>query len=218
MEHFITQTVRHEAGLIAGKAVPDPFQFADFVTFTTHKTFRGPRGAVAMCRKEYASKLDRSVFPGLQGGPFNHNIAGILQATLEAQTLEFQNYARQIVLNAKAFAKGLMDRGFEIVTGGTDKHLLLIDLRNSEIKGSELAKRLANVNVITNKNSVPWESGSPTNPSGLRIGTPLVTTRGMKETEMETIAEIIHRVYNNENLEEVKVMVEELCKKFPLDI
>jgi glycine hydroxymethyltransferase len=205
----------HEAGLIAGKALPSPFEYADFVTFTTHKTFRGPRGAIAMCRKQFANKLDRSVFPGIQGGPFNHNIAGILQATIEAQTKEFREYAKQVVVNAKYLSNELKRRGFNVVTGGTDKHLILLDLRHASIKGAEFASRLAQVNIITNKNSVPWDDATPKNPSGLRIGTSSITTRGMKEKEMEEIAEMFELVYKN--LSDVKSKVKHLCSKYPLE-
>ena len=229
--------VSHEAGLIAGGALQKPFDYADFVMFTTHKTLRGPRGAVAMCRSEFAEKLDRAVFPGLQGGPFNHTIAGLTQALFEADTDGFRDYSRQIIKNAKALGQNLMELGFKIVTDGTDKHLLIIDLNNKELEGRQLSKALAMVGVITNKTTVPYETKSPQNPSGLRIGTPLVTTRGMKEGEMKLIAQIIAEVAdlikpykdlsfisfksalkNIKDFDAIKQKVEDLCMSFPLDI
>lgn len=212
---FYLADVAHEAGLIAGNAVPAPFTFADFVTFTTHKTFRGPRGAVILSKKEFSKEIDRSVFPGMQGGPFNHTIAGILQATLEAQSAEFSIYAKQVVTNAQVLSEELSKLGFKITTGGTDKHLLLIDLRNTDTNGSEFASSLAEYGIITNKNSVPWDTASPSNPSGLRIGTPLVTTRGMKEPEMKVIAQLIKAVFDGD-ADGVPLSVQVLCKKFPL--
>ncbi len=191
VEAYYHADVAHEAGLIAGGAVPSPFEFADFVTFTTHKTLRGPKGAVAMSRKKYAKKLDRSVFPGLQGGPFNHQIAGITQALFEADTKEFEGYAKQVVKNAKVLAEELMNYDFNVISKGTDKHLVLIEVLSKGIPGSLFARALALVGIIANKNTVPYEKGSPANPSGVRFGTPILTTRGMKEDVIKEVAAII---------------------------
>jgi glycine hydroxymethyltransferase len=229
--------VAHEAGLIAGGAVPSPFEYADFVTFTTHKTLRGPRGAVAMARKKYADQLDKSVMPGIQGGPFEHNIAGICQMFFEADTPEFKEYTHQIVKNAKALAEELINHGFKLITGGTDKHLIVSEVLNTkEIGGKYLARALAHAGIVANMNTTPYEKGSPINPSGIRFGTPILTTRGMKESEMKVVAGLINEVTEGvkgfSNLEfgefESKVMeldvvksvrerVEQLCEKFPIE-
>lgn len=225
--------VAHEAGLIAAGVLSSPFAYADFVTFTTHKTLRGPKGAVVMCRNEYIKEIDRSVMPGMLGGPLNHTIAGITQALFEADTLEFKTYAANIIKNSKILAAELKKYDFKLVTDGTDKHLILIDLRNKNIGGRVLAKALAMANIITNKSTIPYETGSPVNPSGLRIGTPILTTRDMGEAEMKLIASYINEVTqiatsygSDENilekmqtdlkLGEVKTKVLELCRKFPL--
>lgn len=228
--------VAHEAGLIAGGAVPSPFAYADFVTFTTHKTLRGPRGAVTMCRSKYAEKIDRAVIPGMLGGPFNHNIAGIAQCLFEADTHEFTEYAHQIVKNAQRFAQELIDRGYDVITGGTDKHLILVRLTNKNIGGKYLARALAHAGIIANMNTVPYEKGSPNNPSGIRFGTPILTTRKMKEDEMATVVEFIDHVYEIAKsyvdlpfevfdkqiaeifeIKEIKKKVEDLCEEYPLD-
>lgn len=192
---YYMSDVAHEAGLIAAGELPSPFEYADFVTFTTHKTFRGPRGAVAMCKKEFANALDKSVMPGFLGGPFNHTIAGVLQAAYEIDTKEFKEYANQVVKNAQKMANELIKKDYEIISGGIDKHLVLIKLTNKNISGKYLSKALAYAGIITNMNTVPYETGSPTNPSGLRLGTALITTRGMKESEIEQIVEMIDKVY-----------------------
>lgn len=227
--------VAHEAGLIAGGTLKSPFQYADFVTFTTHKTLRGPRGAIIMCRKDYADLIDKSIFPGLQGGPFQHTIAGIAQCLFEADTPEFKEYAHQVILNAQMFAHELMQKGFEVVTGGTDKHLILVRLTNKNITGKFFARALAHVGIIANMNTVPYETKSPSNPSGIRFGTPILTTRGMKEEQMKQVVDLIEEVYeiakNYTNLpfetfdaqmkevfemKEIKRSVEDLCAQFPL--
>jgi glycine hydroxymethyltransferase len=229
--------VAHEAGLIAGGAVNSPFEFAHFVTFTTHKTLRGPRGAVAMCRKDLAKKLDKSVFPGLQGGPFEHNIAGIAQAFVEADTSEFEEYAHQIVKNAQVFAVELMNKGFRVISSGTNKHLILAEVQESKgISGKYLARALAKAGIIANMNTVPYEKGAPANPSGIRFGTPIMTTRGMKEPEMVAVVNLIDHVTqeaskyadlkfedfnaqleNNEVIKTVLKDVRLICEKFPLE-
>lgn len=230
--------VAHEAGLIAGGVSTEPFEYADFVTFTTHKTFRGPRGAVIMCRKEFAEQLDKSVMPGLQGGPFMHNILGILQALYEIDTPEFNEYSKQIVVNAKLLAEELSGYGFKVISGGTDKHLVLCDVLSSKgIAGRFISKALAEVGIISNKNTVPYEKGSPINPSGVRFGTPSITTRGMKENEVREIAKIINEVtkiskeayqegmklkdftdafLTDGRVEEIKKKVKELAGRFPI--
>ncbi len=228
--------VAHEAGLIAGGAVNSPFNYADFVTFTTHKTLRGPRGAVIVCKKKYAEKIDKSVFPGMQGGPFQHTIAGLTQALFEADTEDFKQYAKQVVLNAKILASELMNMGFDVITGGTDKHLLLINMTGKGLSGKQISRALAYAGIISNKNTVPYEKNSPVNPSGLRIGTPTVTTRGMKEEQMRFIAEIINEVtefakkhadlsfedfnkkmFDAYELREVRLRVEKLCEEFMVE-
>ena len=229
--------VSHEAGLIAGGANSSPVGFADVVTFTTHKTLRGPRGAIILCREELADKIDYGVFPGLQGGPFEHTIAGLSVCLKDAATPAFAEYAKQVVLNAKCLAKHMLDKGYDVVTEGTDKHLVLIDLRNKNLSGSKPAKALDYAGIILNRNSVPNETGSPMNPSGIRMGTPIVTTRGMKEKEMGLIANWIDRVIQLvtpycslkskefmaklpelKELTQIAEEIKDLCKKFPLNM
>jgi len=186
--------VAHEAGLIAGRACISPFPHATAVTMTTHKTLRGPRGALAFIRKDFEGVLDSSVFPGLQGGPHMHTIAGIAVALHETKTKAFKKYAHQTVKNAQTLAKSLQEYGFDIVSGGTEKHLLLIDLRNMNINGWFVAWALENIGIVANRNTVPNDSGSPYYPSGLRLGTQALTVRGMKEKQMSEIASIIKDV------------------------
>jgi len=186
--------VAHEAGLIIGGANKSPFPYADFVTFTTHKTLRGPRGAVVVCRKEFIDGIDFSVFPSLQGGPHIHSIAGIAVALEKAMTPAFKNYAQQTVKNAKYLAKLLFDAGLDVVSGGTEKHLILVDLRKSGTNGWIVGHALEIAGIVANRNTVPLESASPFFPSGLRLGTPGLTVRGMKEKEMNQIASWILKV------------------------
>jgi len=180
--------ISHEAGLVIGGVNKTPFPFADFVTFTTHKTLRGPRGAVIISRKEYGEKINASVFPGLQGGPHLHSIAGIAIALAKAKTKAFKNYARQVVKNAKLLAKLLKAGGLDVVSGSTQKHLILIDLRSWRTNGWIAANALEAAGIITNRNTVPNETASAFYPSGLRLGTPAITVRGMKEKEIKKIA------------------------------
>ncbi|KKT88125.1 MAG: hypothetical protein UW89_C0011G0013, partial [Parcubacteria group bacterium GW2011_GWB1_45_10] len=180
--------ISHEAGLVIGGANKTPFPFADFVTFTTHKTLRGPRGAVIISRKEYEEKINASVFPGLQGGPHLHSIAGIAIALAKAKTKSFKNYARQVVKNAKLLAKLLKVGGLDVVSDSTQKHLILIDLQSRGTNGWVAANALEAVGIITNRNTVPNETASAFYPSGLRLGTPAITVRGMKEKEIKGIA------------------------------
>lgn len=186
--------VAHEAGLVAGGANSSPFPYADVVTMTTHKTLRGPRGALIFSRKALSPLIDSSVFPGLQGGPHIHTIAGIAVALQKTQTKEFKNYALQTVRNAKYLSQKLIDFGFDLVSGGTDKHLILFDLRNKKINGWFLGWALEAAGIIANCNTVPLETSSPFYPSGLRLGTPAATVRGMKEAQMDQIAKWINDI------------------------
>ncbi len=211
--------IAHIAGLIAGGAHPSPVGLADVVTTTTHKTLRGPRGGMIMASAEHAKAIDRAVFPGLQGGPHNHTTAGIAVALHEASQDSFKTYAAQIVTNAKVLAAGLIGHGFELVSGGTDNHLILIDLTNKELPGKVLAKALDKAGIVTNYNSVPYDTRKPFDPSGLRIGTPAVTTQGMGETEMARIADWMNEVASavtDEGVQErIAGQVRELCQAFP---
>jgi glycine hydroxymethyltransferase len=214
--------IAHFAGLVAAGLHPSPVPHAEFVTTTTHKTLRGPRGGMILCREAYAKALNSSVFPGNQGGPLMHVIAAKAVALKEAQQAEFAEYQRQIVRNAKALAKGLMDRGFRLVSGGTDNHLMLMDLRNTELTGKVAQETLETARITVNRNTVPFETRSPFVTSGVRIGTPAVTTRGMKESEMEVIAGFIARaldkIGDQKALASIGDEVTDLCKKFPLDL
>jgi len=196
--------IAHVSGLVVAGCHKSPVPYADIVSTTTHKTLRGPRGGLLLC------KVDRAVFPGLQGGPHMHTITGIAVALAEANTREFLSYAKQIIANAKALAEKLAEHGFDIVSGGTDNHLILIDLRSKKIAGKKLAKALDRASIVTNYNTIPGDTAPPFNPSGLRIGTPSVTTRGMREKEMAIIAGFINRVA--ENIENESV-IEEVSKK-----
>ncbi|MHC4518924.1 MAG: serine hydroxymethyltransferase, partial [Planctomycetota bacterium] len=194
--------------------------YADVVSTTTHKTLRGPRGGMLLCKEDHAKNVDKAVFPGLQGGPHMHTLTAIAVAMAEADTSEFVAYAQQIVANAKALANKLLEYGFDLVTGGTDNHLLLIDLRNRDIPGKKLAKVLDRARIVTNHNTVPGDPAPPFNPSGLRLGTPAITTRGMKEAEAEQIATFIHAVAenidNDAGIEEIGKEVLLLCSRFPV--
>jgi glycine hydroxymethyltransferase len=212
--------IAHIAGLVVAGIHKSPVPYADIVSTTTHKTLRGPRGGMLLCRAELADKVDRAVFPGLQGGPHMHTLTAIAVALAEADTPEFGAYARQIVKNAKALAEKLLEYGFNLVSGGTDNHLMLIDLRNKGIPGKKLAKALDRARIVTNYNTVPGDTAPPLNPSGLRLGTPAITTRGMKEPEAQQIAVFIHRVAENIDkesvIEEVGKEVLLLCSQFPV--
>ncbi len=211
--------IAHIAGLIAGGAHPSPVPHADVVTTTTHKTLRGPRGGMFLARTEHASALDRAVFPGLQGGPHNHTTAGIAVALKEAATPEFKTYAAQIVKNAQALAEGLVERGFSLVTGGTDNHLILVDLTNKNVSGKKAAQALDRAGLESNYNTVPFDPRKPFDPSGIRLGTPSVTSRGMREPEMKHIAAWIDAVVNSPDDETLAARVageiRELCRAFP---
>jgi len=207
--------ISHIAGLIVGGAHPSPFPHADVVMTTTHKTLRGPRGAIIITRKEYAGKIDKAVFPGLQGGPHDHQTAAKAVCFGEALDPDFKTYAKQIVKNAKALAKELQKNGLRIVTGGTDNHLMLIDLREQKITGKVTQLLLEKAGIIVNKNTIPNDPQKPFVGSGIRLGTPAVTTRGMKEKEMVIIADLISDVIKDKNTAKVRRQVLKLTKKFP---
>jgi glycine hydroxymethyltransferase len=211
--------ISHIAGLIAGGVHPSPIGIADVVTSTTHKTLRGPRGGMVMCRAEHRAAIDRAVFPGLQGGPHNHTTAGIAVAAKEAAQPEFKAYARAVVENARVLADALVSRGFELVTGGTDNHLLLIDLSKQRVPGKLAARALDRAGIVVNYNSVPFDPRSPFDPSGIRLGTPAVTTRGMGPREMQVLAELIERVIaqpsEDGSLARIAGEVEEITRSFP---
>lgn len=216
---FFAADIAHIAGLVAGGAHPSPVPYADAVTTTTHKTLRGPRGGLIMCKENHAKAIDRAVFPTLQGGPHNHTTAAIAVALKEAHTENFKEYAHQIVKNAKVLAEELINYGFDLVTGGTDNHLILIDLTNKNTCGKPVAKALDKAGIVLNYNSVPYDKRKPFDPSGIRLGTPSVTSRGMKEAEMKVIAKWMNEVVENpedeSKLSKIAGEVKEFCNKFP---
>ena len=218
---YLMVDMAHIAGLVAAGLHPSPIPYADVTTTTTHKTLRGPRGGLILCNQEAADKFNfnKAVFPGIQGGPLEHVIAGKAVCFKEALEPEFAEYQKQIIKNAQALSKGLMGRGVKLISGGTDNHLMLIDLRGEEVTGKELEKRLDAAHITCNKNTVPNDPRSPFMTSGVRLGTPAVTTRGLKEEDMDVIAECIALVLQSEdNIEKVKGMVAELTAKYPLDM
>ncbi len=190
---ILAADIAHISGLVATGVHPSPIGVADVVTSTTHKTFRGPRGGMILCKPEHAAAIDRAVFPGLQGGPHNHVTAGIAVAANEALQPAYADYARRVVANASALAAALSERGFRVITGGTDNHLLLVDVTTKGITGKKLAKALDRAGIVLNYNSIPFDPRKPFDPSGVRIGTPAVTTRGMGRDVMDRIAEWIDR-------------------------
>jgi glycine hydroxymethyltransferase len=216
---ILVADIAHIAGLVAGGAHPSPFGIADVITSTTHKTFRGPRGGMIFCKKEHAAAIDKAVFPGLQGGPHNHVTAAIAVAAGEALRPEFKGYAAAVVENARVLGAALAARGFGIVTGGTDNHLLLVDVTSKGVTGKQLAQALDRASVVLNYNAVPFDPRKPFDPSGVRIGTPAVTTRGMGADAMERIAEWIDRVTqkpaDEESLARIAREVKDLCAKHP---
>jgi glycine hydroxymethyltransferase len=220
VDAFHVSDIAHVSGLVVAGCHKSPVPYADIVSTTTHTTLRGPRGGLLLCRAAHADRVDRAVFPGLQGGPHMHTITGIAVALAEADTREFLAYARQIVANARALAASLQEHGFDLVSGGTDNHLLLIDLRNKDVSGRKLAKALDRAGIVSNYNTVPGDPAPPGNPSGLRIGTPAVTTRGMREPEMAQIAALISRVAARPSSESVLEAVAKdalmLCSRFPV--
>lgn len=219
---YLMADIAHIAGLIAADAHPDPVPYCDVVTTTTHKTLRGPRGAIVMCRNELAETIDRAVFPGIQGGPFMHTIAAKAVAFKEAMEPDFKTYQKQVVKNAKALATALMNNGFRLVSGGTDNHLMLIDLTATykQLSGRQAADHLENAGIIVNKNTIPLDKRSATTTSGIRIGTPMLTGRGMKEAEMQVVADLITETLegrrNAQTKRGVREKVRDLCDQFPI--
>lgn len=215
---YMTVDIAHIAGLVATGLHPSPVPYADFVTTTTHKTLRGPRGGAIMCKEQYAKQIDKAVFPGTQGGPLMHVIAAKAVAFKEALSPEFRSYQAQIVANAKAMAARFLQNGIRLVSGGTDNHLMLVDLRDTGVTGKELEALLDEVHITVNKNTIPFETTSPFITSGIRVGTPAITSRGMKEAEAEKIADLITRVIREKEscFTEVDAEVSALCKRFPV--
>ncbi|MGN1078157.1 MAG: serine hydroxymethyltransferase [Candidatus Gallimonas sp.] len=210
--------IAHIAGLIAAGLHPSPVPYADFVTTTTHKTLRGPRGGVIMCKEKYGKAIDKAIFPGTQGGPLMHVIAAKAVAFKEALSPQFRDYQGQIVKNAAAMANRFTQRGVRLVSGGTDNHLMLVDLRKENMTGKELEALLDRAHITANKNTIPFETTSPFITSGVRIGTPAITSRGMKEGEAETIADLVTEVIRGreEAIPSVSEKVKTLCEKFPI--
>jgi glycine hydroxymethyltransferase len=216
----VVTDMAHIAGLVAGGVHPSPIPHSDFVTTTTHKTLRGPRAGMVLCREQYAKELDRSVFPGVQGGPLVHIIAGKATCLKEAAEPAFAEYQKQIAANAKKLASVLTASGFRLVSGGTDNHLMLVDVFSKGITGKAAEAALGKAGITVNKNAIPFDQNPPMVASGIRVGTPAVTTRGMRETEMETIGELFTRALTTPDddraLGMVRTEVEALCRKFPL--
>jgi len=220
VDAYMVSDIAHIAGLVVAGLHKSPVPYADVVSTTTHKTLRGPRGGMLLCKEEHAKKVDKAVFPGLQGGPHMHTMTAIAVAMAEADTPEFVAYASQIVKNAKAMAEKLLEYGFDLVTGGTDNHLILIDLRNKNIPGKKLAKALDRARIVTNYNTIPGDPAPPMNPNGLRIGTPAITTRGFKQEQAKQIASFINTIAENIDnesiIEQVGKEVLLLCSQFPV--
>lgn len=216
---LLVADIAHISGLVAGGVHPSPFPVADVVTSTTHKSFRGPRGGMILCKEAHAKKIDKAVFPGLQGGPHNGTTAGIAIAAKLAATDDFKRYAQNVVANAKALADGLLSEDIRLVSGGTDNHLVLCDLSSRNIAGNAAAKALNQAGIVCNSNSVPFDTRKPFDPSGIRLGTPALTTRGMGTDEMKEVARLIGRVLghlqDDAALAKVRQDVEALCEKFP---
>lgn len=217
---YFTVDMAHYAGLIAAGVYPNPITYADFVTTTTHKTLRGPRGGMILCKEEFAKAVDKTIFPGIQGGPLEHIIAAKAVAFKEAASDEFKEYSKQTLKNAQKMAEVFLERDFKVVSGGTDCHLMLLDLSNKDITGKDAEKLLESAHITLNKNTVPNEKLSPFVTSGIRIGSPTITTRGMKEAQAEQIAnmicDLIENKDNSDKIESVKKQALELCEKFPL--
>jgi len=220
VEAYLMADIAHIAGLVATKLHPTPVPFADFVTTTTHKTLRGPRGGMILFKEEYAKMINRAIFPGTQGGPLEHVIAAKAVALKLAMQPDFVEYQKQILKNAKVLASSLSNRGYRLISGGTDNHMLSIDLTSKNITGRDAERLLDSVGITTNKEAIPFDPLPHTKTSGLRLGTPALTTRGMKEKEMEIVAELIDKTIvsrdNEEELEKVKKGVKELTNQFPL--
>ncbi len=212
--------ISHTSGLVASGVLESPVPYFDVVMSTTHKSLRGPRGAIVMCKEKYAKAIDRAIFPGLQGGPHEHIIAGKAIAFKEALKPEFKTYAKQVKKNAHHLAEKLIEKGFKLISDGTDTHLILIDLTNKGVTGAEAQNALDEVGITLNKNTIPEDPRSPFDPSGIRLGTPAITTRGMNEPEMEKIADwmdrVINDVHSQKNLNIIKSEVREMCFQFPV--
>ena len=237
VDGYFIADIAHEAGMMAAKVIPSPMGFADIITTTTHKTLKGPRGAMIMCngkpshplkplaededpRENLPTLIDRAVFPGLQGGPHNHTTAAIAVALGEALKPEFKTYAQQILNNAKALAQSLMDEGLELITGGTDNHLMLINLTNLGLGGKQAENAMDEIGITANKNTIPFDTRKPYDPSGIRLGTPALTSRGFKEPEMKIIGQLIAKLFKNIDnssvKKEIKKTVKELTDRYPL--
>ena len=212
--------IAHIAGLIAAKLHPDAIPYCDVVTTTTHKTLRGPRGAIIMCKEKHAKAIDKAVFPGMQGGPLDHIIAAKAVAFGEALKPEFKKYQEQVLKNAKVMAEALMDNGIKLVSGGTDNHLMLVDLTSINVQGKQAETALENAGIYCNKNMIPFDKASPFNPSGIRLGTPAMTSRGFKEEEAKQIGEFIAQILNdveNKMLQDkIKDKIKKLCEEFKI--
>lgn len=217
---YLLADIAHIAGLVVTDLHPTPIPYADFVTTTTHKTLRGPRGGMILCKEKYGKAIDKMVFPGIQGGPLMHTIAAKAVAFKEAQTEEFRDYQHQVVANAKTLSEELIKKGFSVVSGGTDNHLILVDLTNKRITGKDAEESLDRAGITVNKNSIPFDKLPPAITSGIRIGTPIVTTRGMKEPQMEYIAQLITEVLENTDekvsLDKIRGKVASFCEEFPV--
>ena len=215
---YLFVDMAHIAGLVAAGVHQNPVLYADVVSTTTHKTLRGPRGGTILCKKEYAKQIDKAIFPGTQGGPLMHVIAAKAVCFGEALKPEFRTYQEQVVKNAKALSTALMEEGFHLVSNGTDNHLMLVDLQNMNITGKELQNRLDNVYITVNKNAVPNDPASPFVTSGIRIGTPAVTTRGLKEEDMKTISHLIKLAVTefDTKADEIRAAVNEICSRYPI--
>jgi glycine hydroxymethyltransferase len=217
---YLMVDIAHIAGLIAAGLHPNPVPYADFVTTTTHKTLRGPRGGVVMCKAEHAKAVDKFVFPGMQGGPLMHVIAAKAVAFKEALSPAFKRYQQQVIANARELAEGLLGRGYNIVSGGTDTHLMLVNLTNKGITGKEADAALDAAGIIVNKNAVPYDEKPPAVASGIRLGTPIMSTRGMKETDMKEIVGLIDRVLQHRQdsgvLNQIRAQAKALCNRFPI--
>jgi glycine hydroxymethyltransferase len=217
---YLFVDMAHIAGLIAAGLHPSPFPYAEFVTTTTHKTLRGPRAGMIFCKKKFAKKIDAEVFPGIQGGPLMHVIAAKAVAFVEALKPEFKTYQKQVIINAKALSARLSEKGYRIVSGGTDNHLLLVDLTSKGLTGKVAAQALDKARITVNKNLIPFDKLSPAVTSGIRLGTPAVTTRGMKENQMKQIADLIDNtlcaIDDEKTIKNISLQVEKLLKKFPL--
>jgi glycine hydroxymethyltransferase len=217
---YLMADIAHIAGLVAAGLHPSPVPYAEFVTTTTHKTLRGPRGGMIMCKSQYAKAIDKMIFPGIQGGPLVHVIAAKAVAFKEALGDEFRVYQKNVIKNAQRLSQELVKRGFKIISGGTDNHLMLVDLTTKGITGKEAEEALDKAGITVNKNAIPYDQRPPAVTSGMRLGTPSVTTRGMGEAEMAEIADIIDEVLKNhasdEMLRGLKQRAENICNRFPI--